>query len=61
VALFYGPRCRISTGVKEGSADCIRIDEIVAALKKVKDINPRLVRASSRNNTSHRGYCVMVL
>jgi len=25
---------RISAGVKEGPADCIRIDEIAAALKK---------------------------
>jgi len=24
------------TGVKEGPADCIRIDEVVAALKKMK-------------------------
>ena len=27
---------RISAGVKEGPADCIRIDEIAAALKKMK-------------------------
>jgi len=27
---------RISAGVKEGPADCIRIDEVVAALKKMK-------------------------
>jgi len=28
--------CRISAGVKEGPADCIRIDEVAAALKKMK-------------------------
>jgi len=27
---------RISAGVKEGPADCIRIDEVVGALKKMK-------------------------
>jgi len=27
---------RISVGVKEGPADCIRIDEVAAALKKMK-------------------------
>jgi len=27
---------RISDGVKEGPADCIRIDEVAAALKKMK-------------------------
>jgi len=27
---------RISAGVKEGPADCIRIDEVAAALKQVK-------------------------
>jgi len=27
---------RISTGVKEGPVDCIRIDEVAAALKKMK-------------------------
>jgi len=27
---------RISAGVKEGPADCIRIDEVAAALKKMK-------------------------
>jgi len=26
----------ISAGVKEGPADCIRIDEVAAALKKMK-------------------------
>jgi len=30
---------RISTGVKEGPADCIRIDEVAAALKKMKRHN----------------------
>ena len=47
---------RMLAGVKEGSADCIRIDEVAAALKKIKRLSPRLVRASSRNDTSHRGY-----
>jgi len=45
---------RILPGVKEGPADCIRIDEVAAALKKMK--SPRLLRASSRNDTSHSGY-----
>jgi len=27
---------RISSGVKEGPADCIRIDEVIAALKKMR-------------------------
>jgi len=27
---------RISAGVKEGPADCIRIDEVAAAFKKIK-------------------------
>jgi len=27
---------KISAGVKEGPADCIRIDEVAAALKKMK-------------------------
>jgi len=47
---------RISAGVKEGPADCIRIDEVAAALKNMKRQSPRLVRASSRNDTSHTGY-----
>jgi len=33
---------RISPGVKEGPADCIRIDEVAAALKKMKRQSPRL-------------------
>jgi len=47
---------RISAGLKEGSADCIRIDEVAAALRKMKRQSPRLVRSNSRNDTSHRGY-----
>ena len=39
---------RISAGVKEGPAGCIRIDEVAAALKKMKRQSCRLVRASSR-------------
>jgi len=45
---------RISAGVKEGPADCIRIDEAAAALKRFKDIKPHGCQASSRNDTSHR-------
>ena len=47
---------RILAGVKEGPADCIRIDNVAAALKKMKRQSPRLVRASGRNDTSHRQY-----
>jgi len=47
---------RISAGVKEGPADCTRIDEVAAALKKMKRQSPRHDRASSRNDTSHGGY-----
>jgi len=41
--------------VTEGPAYCIRIDEIAAALKKMKRQSPRLVRANSRNDTNHWG------
>jgi len=37
-------------------AYCNRIDEVSAALKKMKRQSPSFVRASSRNDTSHRGY-----
>jgi len=47
---------KISAGVKEGPADCIRIDEVAAALKNMKRQSHRLVRASSRNDTNHRRY-----
>jgi len=47
---------RISAGVKEGPADCNKIDKVAAALKKMKRQSPRLARARSRNDTSHRGY-----
>jgi len=43
---------KISDEVKEGPADCIRMDEVRAVLKKMK----RFVGAGSRNDTSHRGY-----
>ena len=47
----------ISTTIKEGPADCIRIDEVAAALKKMKKTqSPRFDRACSRNDTNHRGY-----
>jgi len=52
---------RISAGVKEGPADCIRIDEVAAASKKMKRQSPELVRVSSRNDTSHRGYWIYVM
>ena len=45
---------KISAEVKEGPADCIRIDEVRAALKKMK--RPRIVGAGNRNDTSHRRY-----
>jgi len=44
---------RISAGDKEGPADCIRINEIAAAFKKMKRQSPKLIRATSRNDTSH--------
>jgi len=47
----------ISAEVKEGPADCIRINEAVAALKKMKrNKAPRFVRVISRNDTSYRRY-----
>ena len=46
----------ISATVKEGPADCIRIDEVAAALKQMKRQSPRHLRASSRNDTIHKGY-----
>jgi len=47
---------RIVATVKEGPADCIRLDEVAAALKMMKRQSLRHVRASSRNDTIHRGY-----
>jgi len=47
---------RLSGRVKEEPADCIRINEVAAALIKMKRQSPRLIKASSRNDTSHRGY-----
>ena len=47
---------RISAIVKEGPGDCIRIDEVAAALKRMKRQIPMFVTASSRNDTNHRGY-----
>ena len=44
---------RIEATVKEGPADYIRMDEVAAALKKMKRQSPRHVRASSRNDTIH--------
>ena len=39
---------RILARVKEGPAACIRIDEVAAALKKMKRQSPKLVRAGKR-------------
>jgi len=48
---------RISAAVKEGSADCISVDEVAAALKNMKRHKaPGFLGASIRNNTSHKGY-----
>jgi len=47
---------RISAEVKEGPADYIRIDEVTAALEKMKRQSSRFVRVSSRNDISHSGY-----
>jgi len=45
---------RILAGINEGPAQCIRIDEVAAALKKMKRQSSRLVRACSRNDMSQR-------
>ena len=48
--------------VKEGPADCMRIIEVVAALKKMKrHKSPRFVRVITRNDTSYRRYCRSVV
>ena len=48
---------KISAEFKEGPADCIRMDEVRAVLKKMKRHKaPGFVGAGSRNDTSHRGY-----
>jgi len=47
----------ISTTVKEGPADCIRIDEVAAALKKMKKHKaPGLSGIVAEIDTNHRGY-----
>ena len=46
----------IEARVKEGPADCIRMDEVAAASKQMKRQIPRHVRSSSGNDTIHRGY-----
>jgi len=43
---------RIMAEVKEGPADCITIIEVAAALKEMKRQSPKVVKASSRNDTS---------
>ena len=45
---------RISAGVKEGPADCIRIDEGVAALKKDETRDYFDATASNWNTSAHR-------
>ena len=45
---------RISAGVKEGPADCIKTDEVTTALKRMIKQGSRLVKVSSRNDTSRR-------
>jgi len=47
----------ISATVNEGPADCISIDEVAPVLKQMKRQSSRLVMASSRSDTIHRGYC----
>ena len=42
---------KISAEVKEGPADCIRMAEVRAVVKKMK--SHRIVGAGSRNDTSH--------
>ena len=52
---------KISAGVKEGPAVCVRMAEVRAVLKKMKrhrapGLSGLVVGAGSRNDTSHRGY-----
>jgi len=51
---------RISAGVKEGPADCIRIDEVAAALKKMKKHKAAGVRASGGNDMGHKGHWINI-
>jgi len=53
----------ISAEVKEGPADCIRIGEVAAALKKIKRHKApcRFVRVISSNDTSYRRYWNLVV
>jgi len=50
----------ISAEVKEGPADCIKIGEVAAALKKMKRHKASglsaFVRVNSRNDTSYARY-----
>ena len=46
---------KISAEVKEGPADCIRMDEVRAALKEMKRHKAPGLSAGNRNDTSHRG------
>jgi len=47
---------RISAGVKEGPSDCIRINEVAAALKKMKWHKAPGLSGLVVNDTSHMGY-----
>jgi len=47
---------RIEATVKEGPADCIRMDEVAAALKKMKRHKAPGMSGSCRNDTIHWGY-----
>ena len=47
---------KISAEVKEGPADCIRMDEVRAALKKMKRHRAPGLSGLVGNDTSHRGY-----
>jgi len=47
---------KISAEVKEGPADCIRMDKVRAVIKKMKRHSPGIVGAGSRNDTRYRGY-----
>jgi len=45
----------ISTTIKEGPADCIRIDEVVAALKKMKNTKPQVYSPCNSPCVASRG------
>ena len=47
---------KLSAEVKKGPADCIRMDEVRAALKEMKRQKASAFGAGNKNDTSHRGY-----